>query len=456
MPDDIPSAEALKARLIRAKLATAEPGPVAGQAERDRGIAHPPEQEGVFGAFGRGFQEGYGGGASFEPGKLAIYQPFREIGDIVSGAARGTQEALASTGRLGRDIAAMPEAFAGSPGALAVPQMARKIPSLGSSSAEKEISDLYSRAVKPSVSGKTTASQIDKYNAQARTAIDLINENKPNLVFTDAAGNVTRGKSPQSLDEFGDAIEQTKQGIFNQYDAMARAAGAAGVEVPLSPTETALKDVANDRVTQLMHPEVAQYAEGRAKAFGAAAKLSPGEAQRAVAMLNSSLKAYYRNPTYDNTGRAYVDSMVANQLREGLDDTISSISGEGYQEFKKQYGALKAIEKDVNNRAQVVARQEKGGGILGRIADVGSAEEVIRGLLTLNPVAVARGGALKGWAEFMKWRRNPNRAVTKLFEEAEKAKEPSDRMISLSPIAPQLGLLAAQQPVGLLYGEQGR
>jgi hypothetical protein len=138
---------------------------------------------------------------------------------------------------------------------------------------------------------------------------------------------------------------------------------------------------------------------------------------------------------------------------------VNSSGGEGYQELKNQYGALKAIEKDVNNRAQVVGRQEKGGGILGRIADVGSAEEVIRGLLTFNPVAIARGGALKGWAEFMKYRRNPNRVVTSMFEKAESpagtARPPIVPSMPMSPFV-QPGLMAAQQPTGLEYGEHGR
>jgi hypothetical protein len=324
---------------------------------------------------------------------------------------------------------------------------------------EKAISADFKRAVKPSVSGKATSGQVQKYAGQARSAIDSIVENKPNLEFTYDTGQTKRGELPQSLEEFGDAIEQTKQSIFNQYDALAQNAEGAGAKVSLTPLSTELRTVAADQVTELLHPELAKYAAGRADAFDEAGTLSPGNAQRAITMLNSSLKAFYKNPTYETAARANVDAMIANKLRSGLDEAVDSSGGEGYQELKNKYGSLKAIEKDVNNRAQVVGRQEKGGGILGRIADVGSAEEVIRGLLTFNPVAIARGGALKGWAEFMKYRRNPNRVVTSMFEKAESpegtARPPIVPSMPMSPFM-QPGLMAAQQPTGLEYGERGR
>jgi hypothetical protein len=324
---------------------------------------------------------------------------------------------------------------------------------------EKAIAADFKRAVKPSVSGKQTSSQVQKYADQARSAIDSIVDNKANLSFTYSGGNTKSGELPQSLEEFGDAIEQTKQSVFNKYDALAQSAEGAGEKVDLAPVSSELRKAAADQVTVLLHPELVKYMEGRADALDAAGTLSPGKTQQAISTLNSSLKAFYKNPTYETAARANVDAMIANQLRSGLDDAVDRSGGAGYQELKNKYGALKAIEKDVNNRAQVVGRQEKGGGILGRIADVGSAEEVIRGLLTFNPVAIARGGALKGWAEFMKYRRNPNRVVTSMFEKAESpsgtARPPIVPSMPMSPFV-QPGLMAAQQPTGLEYGEQGR
>jgi hypothetical protein len=119
MPD-APSLDDLKARVIRAHLQGATPSD-----------ATPPnpartpggEAESVAQAFRRGFGEGRGGGAplgeAIRGGPIPlITQPIREAAADISGLYRGTQEALAASGPLGRDIAAMPEAFQGSPGGI--------------------------------------------------------------------------------------------------------------------------------------------------------------------------------------------------------------------------------------------------------------------------------------------------------------------------------------------------
>lgn len=256
---------------------------------------------------------------------------------------------------------------------------------------------------------------------------------------------------PKTLEEFGDAIEQTKQSIFNRYDALAKQSSNTGFSVtnpttgqsgnvwatvPLNGVVSELGKISNDPTVQLMHPELAQYAQNRAAAFSQRGSLSASDAQRAVTMLNHSLKSFYRSPgTPETAARAHVDAMIANQLRSALDQTITATVGPGYQELKNKYGALKDIEDHVKKRSLIVARQEKGGGILGRLSDVASAEEVIRGFITLNPAAIASGTFIKLWSEGVKYLRSPNRAVARLFEEADSPRTPTP-MSPMSPILP--------------------
>jgi len=284
---------------------------------------------------------------------------------------------------------------------------------------DRFIKSNYDRAIKPSVAGKATAAQLTNYNQSARSAIDSIVANKPSLRFAGIEGETT-GELPKTIEQFRDAIEQTKQSIFEQYDAMARSAGQAGARVDLRPTAAELQKIAADPVVKDLHPELASYAEASAQRLATRGAYSTVDAQRAVQNLNQSLKAFYNNPTYETASRAGVDAMVANQLRGGLDKAIASASAPGYQALKNQYGALKSIEKDVVHRAIVEGRKNLGGGLMGNIGDVVSADEVIRSLLTLNPAAGARGAALKGFTTFVKRLRDPNRAVEKLFGAAEK------------------------------------
>jgi hypothetical protein len=173
-----------------------------------------------------------------------------------------------------------------------------------------------------------------------------------------------------------------------------------------------------------VRPGVAKSAGDMAENFAKARAFSALDAQRAIQNLNESLKAFYKNPTYEVVGNAGLDALVANQLRSGLDRTIESATGPGYQALKNQYGALRSIEKDVVHRSIVDARQAAGGGLLGRLGDIASGEEVIRGVLTLNPSAFARGVALKGYTSTLKRLRDPNRAVRRMFDVAEKQYKP--------------------------------
>lgn len=311
--------------------------------------------------------------------------------------------------------------------------------------AESFIKRAYTRAAKPGVSGKQTAAQLDRYHERARDAISSIVENKPNLRFTDPAGQTTVGELPKSLEQFAEAIDQTKQSIFQKYDAMAKTTGQIGIHVDLSGIVSELQKIANDQVAAAFFPDVTKYAESMADSLSKLKSLSPSDAQNAIQGMNASLKAFYRAPSFDIANRAGVAAMIANRLRSELDQSVEYAVGPGYQDLKNQYGALKTIEKDVVNRAQVVARQEAGGGLFGRLADVASAAEVLEALTTLNPTPLVKGAAMKGWAEFVKRQRDPNRAVMKLFETAEGQQypTPSRPIVPSIPISP---IVPAQEP----------
>jgi len=308
------------------------------------------------------------------------------------------------------------------------------------------IKSAYQRAIKPTVERAGTAPELAKYNQQARSAIDSIVANKPALRFVGEEGE-TAGKLPKTIEQFGDAIDQTKQSIFEKYDAMARAAGQAGARVDLHPAASELQKIAADPVVRDLHPELAKYAEDQAGRLAVRGSYSTVDAQRAIQNLNQSLKAFYKSPTYETAGRAGVDAMVANQFRSGLDKAIEGATGPGYQALKNEYGSLKAIEKDVIHRAVFEGRKNLGGGLMGNIGDLVSADEVIRGVLTLNPAAVARGAALKGFTAFVKRMRDPNRAIEKIFDAAEKqttAREAARAGLPTHSATPPLALPAPE------------
>lgn len=272
------------------------------------------------------------------------------------------------------------------------------------------------KSIRPGVEGKRTFPQTQKYMGNAREAVKTIAENKDRLSITNELGEST-GKLPETLKQFSQAIDQTKRMVFNEYDAMAKAATGADITVDLSQVVNELKTIASNKTVNDFNPSFAEYATGLAERLKDRKRYTANEAQDAIATLNKRLDAFYKNPTYENASLASIDSMVANQLRSGLDAIIEEGVGKGYQELKHKYGSLKAIERDVNRRAIVDARKNIRGLI--DFSDIFSGSQVVGGILSLNPAQVMTGVAAKGIANWIKYINSPNRVVKKMFREVE-------------------------------------
>jgi hypothetical protein len=82
--------------------------------------------------------------------------------------------------------------------------------------------------------------------------------------------------------------------------------------------------------------------------------------------------------------------------------------------LRHQYGALRSVEKDVAASVQREANKMPGG-IGGTLMDMASGEELLRGVITLNPAAVATGAGLKAAKAWIKHVNDPNAAITRIF-----------------------------------------
>ena len=305
--------------------------------------------------------------------------------------------------------------------------------------AEKYIDSLYSRAIKPSTVGRDTT-------LQRRSAISDIVQNKPELHYTNELGEVASSAHlPETVAQFGQAIDHSKSKLFNEWDELARASGDAGGRVDVSGVVRELRAKAADPVLQRQMPNAAKYAEDLAGRYEATGALMPSEAQREIASWNRQLDAFYKNPSSEGTGIAGVNETVARVLRQGLDEAVEATVTPGYQSLKTRYGSLSAIEKDVDRATRRISNREPGGGLLGRGANLLATEEIARGAITGNMKAVGTGAAVKAWAEYMKWRNAPNRAIKELFKTAEKYHKPPPEGAAppgLPPIIP-----SGSQPV---------
>jgi len=294
---------------------------------------------------------------------------------------------------------------------------------------ESAIVKKFEKGVKPLLPAKTTPNLLENYREDIVSGIKTIKENKLNLKYADEVGNaeVVVGKSPETLQQLTDAIEQTKKTIFTKYNEATKQSGKAGLTIETAPISMELESVISNEALKISNPEAIKYAQDLQKRlanfdidgnFIDFKKLDPSITQDVIQNYNKSLEAFYRTPTYDTASRAAIDAMVANKFRQALDEGVTSLTGTEYQVLKNQYGSLKAIERDVIKATLRDARKNVKGLI--DFTDILSGAQVVSGLLTLNPATLAQGLGARAIKEFYKYLNNPNRAIKAMFQEAEK------------------------------------
>lgn len=297
---------------------------------------------------------------------------------------------------------------------------------------EKGIIDNYTKAIKPTVVGKKSPQMLDNYNKNVVSGIQSIVENKDNLSFVNKDGEVETGRTPQTVGELTQAIDQTQAGIFDKYNALAKQTGEQGIQISADPVVSELDKVISNEAIQVSHPEAIREAEAiksrimdtnKDGSYGLSKSFDPEVVQNIIKGYNSSLEAFYRNPSYDSASRAAVAAGTVRAFRQALGEAIQKATGEDYSALKKQYGALSSIEADVAKRALVLARQSSATGSSG-IADyaqIFAGGDMVHGLLSLNPALFAKGAAQAGLTKFFSYLKSPDRAIGKMFDAANSA-----------------------------------
>lgn len=299
------------------------------------------------------------------------------------------------------------------------PRMAAKQAEASVHALEPAIQKGIEKGIKPSVIGKQTIGQVDKYYEEASKAVHTIVQNKSSLQLVDEFGAPT-GQLPQSLKQFADAVDQTKKAVYQQYNNLQKEAGLAGAQV-------STKSVADDLITAMsdpkfaaiedQNPAIADYILTRATALEKRGVYNPEQAQVAIQNYNDALSAFYKNPSMDTFQKANVDAFIANKLREGLDTSIVGATGEAYAPLKRQYASLKAIEKDVLNAAMRDARKNPMGLI--DFTDIISAGDLVSGMVSGNPALLAKGVAQGWFKRWMKHLNDPNTVIKNMFNKVD-------------------------------------
>lgn len=277
---------------------------------------------------------------------------------------------------------------------------------------QKNVVSLFNKAIKPTA--KKTIGQADKFDTSIVNALRTIKSNVDNLNIEDATGELITGRAPQSIPELSQALEQTKDTVFKQYDALAKQAGGMGAVIDTKPISEEVLKVAQNKALQLSNPEVVSYAENWAQRLQGFGQLDTETTQEVIKLMNNNLQSFYKNPSYETASKVAVDAGIANNFRKALDTAIEGATGKEYQALKNQYSALKAIENDVV-RASLREGRKNVKGLLD-YSDMFTSAEMLLGITSLSPAMFTKGAIERGFKEYIKFLNDPNRAIKNIFE----------------------------------------
>ena len=233
-------------------------------------------------------------------------------------------------------------------------------------------------------------------------------------------GNQIPLNKPQTAYEAGQAIHQTKIDLYTKYNAMAKAAGEKGITFNATPVTDQLESYSNDLKYP---PEARNYAKKKLSEISELNGQSPEIVEARIASLNNSLPDYLTGKG-GNRDIALIDNNIAKTMRSQLDKDITSTEGPGYQEFKKQYGALKDIEKDVNARALSNLKDVGKGKFTGELMNSIASGEIVSGAIGMlfghpgSALNIVKGVGMSGVKAIIDHLKNPDRYIKKMFDKA--------------------------------------
>ena len=263
-----------------------------------------------------------------------------------------------------------------------------------------DVMNLYQTAIKPSIAGKKTRAATESYNKKANEAINIIAGNKEAL---------ENNKLPENVEEFGKAIETNLDLLYKEYKNKEIEAGAS---IPINKTVVFNKLKNNYIDNEVILPETRKVALSLFEYL----KQIPndiGSISEAIKQLNRPLKTNFRQMEFEGKAAPYVEAIK--ELRSLVDNAITSKVGKGWQESRNKYSALKTIEGDVNSMVNKLAKETNPklyGSLMSTIGD----SNIVAGIISANPMYLAKGLTIKGITAFIARQRDPNLKIKKMFK----------------------------------------
>lgn len=273
---------------------------------------------------------------------------------------------------------------------------------------ESNIGQMYINAVSPGVKGKKqTVEGFNDNRNMAVKGVGNITKNKKDLKFRDLETNeFIEGELPTNLWEFGSAITNRKTEVYRQV--LESIGEAADQPVDANRIVDAMEEIVEDPI-YAGFPQIQSRAKAALNQY-MMNDYTPMQIERLIQLENDRLQAFYRgNGTQAD---AVVSAIIVNNLRDLLDEAVEAAGGEAVRDLKKEYGALKSIERDVVHRGIHNAQARKAGLIdMANIRTIGDFAQGMSGDLS----ALQRSAAQIAGQGFIKALNDRDAMIRRMF-----------------------------------------
>lgn len=236
----------------------------------------------------------------------------------------------------------------------------------------------------------------------------------PRLQQLKQAG-LLRGTDGEPIADFkspADLLEGIKGAKSHVWDEIERRSGPiSDLQTDTSPIADAMEKSVSKR-TESQFPQTAARIKERAATYRSSMSLR--DVENAIQDANNDLRNFYRRPgaTDSPTGpdMAATEAEVK-AARSMLDEKVEGLRGAGVKDLKREYGALRDVEK-ATARANAVATRQKGATLWEGLAALRAAGDFASG----NVLGAAKGAGTLAVGRWLANLRDPNFLIDKAFQ----------------------------------------
>lgn len=294
---------------------------------------------------------------------------------------------------------------------------------------KQEAASLIEKSIKPSIKGKKSFGQYDKFVDDTLDVTNFFWKNKNLIKYTNANGEEVVWKLPTTLKETNEAFSNMKKTLYDAYNEIAMEAWEAWARVNLRNVLDELDNIGGDVAQNIANPStqntIQKYKQAILNSVDEAWTISIEDAQKLTQEFNKQLEAFFRNPTMNDVSSNSIIAKINKGLRESintsLDDVLDAWISNGwanskyYQDLKSMYGKIKSVEGEVSRAALNNAKKNLKGGT-DSVIDALAWWDITSALLSLDPAQAAKWVTMNIIKNYYKKLNDPNRYIKKLFE----------------------------------------